>query len=967
MARKSIAKNYIYNLIYQMLVIVLPLITTPYLSRVLGSDGIGTFSYTMSIVTFFILFGSMGVSLYGQRTIAYTSGDKKESSKKFFELVIIKTITLFISMIVFYFCFAIRGNNILYYKILLIEIVANIFDISWFFQGKEDFDKLVVRNLIVKLLCLILIFTCVKSRQDLWIYFLIYVSADLLGNLSMWLYLPKYLVKVSMKELNYIPHIIPMILLFLPQIAIQIYTVLDKTMIGVLTSNMSEVGYYEQAQKIVKAALLVLTSLQTVMNSRVAIAYAKHDYNEIKGYLENSIKFVWFLGIAMLGGIIGISSGLVYWYYGEGFDKIELILIATAPIIMAIGFNSIFGVQYLVQVNKTKEFTISVVVGASLNFVLNLFLIPIFGGLGAAFASVVSEVTIAIIQYRYLKKDFNDLSFLKSSFKPILAGILMFIVVKFLDINMSKSIFSTLIQIFIGAIIYLLVLICLRFKFLFDIIDQILGFLKSKGGIQKVSSQKKKVLLYNWVQFDKKEGGGVTVYIDNIISDLKNNENIDLYFISSGTNYNLFSKKIKIKKTKNKYGNLVKSYTIYNSPVMIAYNQFSRVDIYNEDQKMVEVFNQFIEKYGEFDIIHFNNLEGLSLNVLKLKEKYPKTKFIYSMHNYFPVCPNVFLWQHNKENCKNYRDGKACCNCVISDYEQARRMLKIKTLLEKFRINLQAKWIKNLYNKLKKNSNEGKNEILAVTKPLNKCKANDYKKFREQNVKYLNKYVDDILCVSRRVKEIAIHYGIKKEKCHVSYIGTKFANHLQRQDIDIHCPKFNLIYLGYMNPMKGFDFLIEALDGLDKKIAMNVNLYLVCRNDPNYNIEEIKNRLDEKFASVIYIDGYSHDTLSSLLKGKHLGVIPVVWEDNLPQVAIEVTSFGVPILASDLGGASELCDNTDFKFKGGDVKDFQKKLTNIIENREKLQEFWDFYNKPTTMEQHLEELYQYYGMKEKKK
>ena len=170
-----------------------------------------------------------------------------------------------------------------------------------------------------------------------------------------------------------------------------------------------------------------------------------------------------------------------------------------------------------------------------------------------------------------------------------------------------------------------------------------------------------------------------------------------------------------------------------------------------------------------------------------------------------------------------------------------------------------------------------------------------------------------------------------------------------------------------MNPMKGFDFLIEALDGLDKKIAMNVNLYLVCRNDPNYNIEEIKNRLDEKFASVIYIDGYSHDTLSSLLKGKHLGVIPVVWEDNLPQVAIEVTSFGVPILASDLGGASELCDNTDFKFKGGDVRDFQKKLTNIIENREKLQEFWDFYNKPTTMEQHLEELYQYYGMKEKKK
>ena len=176
---------------------------------------------------------------------------------------------------------------------------------------------------------------------------------------------------------------------------------------------------------------------------------------EIKLCLEKSINFVWFLGSAMFAGIVGISSGLVYWYYGEGFGAVEPILIATTPIIMSIGFNSIFGVQYLVQVNKTKAFTISVVVGAIINFVLNFILIPIYGGLGAALASVVAETTIAVIQFTYLRKDVRDIQFLKNSWKPVFAGIVMFGVVKCLDIHMTKSIISTCIQIVAGVVIYL--------------------------------------------------------------------------------------------------------------------------------------------------------------------------------------------------------------------------------------------------------------------------------------------------------------------------------------------------------------------------------------------------------------------------------------------------------------------------------------------------------------------------------
>lgn len=467
-----------------------------------------------------------------------------------------------------------------------------------------------------------------------------------------------------------------------------------------------------------------------------------------------------------------------------------------------------------------------------------------------------------------------------------------------------------------------------------------------------------KLLLYNWVQFDQNDGGGVTVYLNNIINKLAEKKDVEVYFLSSGVKYNLLSNKIKIKKTKNKLGENIKSFTIYNSPTMFAINQFSRPDIYNNDKELAKVIDKFIEEHNGFDVIHFNNLEGLSAEVLKLKEKYKNTKFIYSMHNYYPVCPNVYLWKHNKENCKNFCDGKACCNCITSNYDKARQMQKIKTLVEKLGVNLNSPKVKKYYNKISKSKNRSTN--IVETKDFSL--ASDYKKFREKNVEYINKYIDNVLCVSKRVKEIAIGMGIKEEKCRVSYIGTKFADNLKRQEIDINSKEFNLIYLGYMNVMKGFDFLINSLMQMDNKISANINLTLVCRNNIEYNIEEIKQKLEQKFKTVKYVDGYTHDNLKELLANQHLGIIPVVWEDNLPQVSIEITSFGVPILCSNLGGASELCNDENFKFEGSNTQDFLQKLITIVENRKKLLEFWDNYNKPTTMENHLKELFKYYGI-----
>ena len=482
MKKNGVAKNYIYNLIYQLLTIFLPLITTPYLSRILGVKQIGIYGYTTSIVAYFILFGSLGISMYGQREIAYHQDNKEKRSKIFWELVIIRFITLTISTLLFYFIF-VRGESYsLYYRILLIQLVANMFDISWFFQGIEEFDKTVVRNLIVKLLCLVLIFTVVKDYNDLWKYFLIYAGAEFIGNVSIWLYIPKYIKRITLSKLDFKKHVKPTLMLFLPQIAIQIYTVLDKTMIGILTNDMSEVGYYEQAQKVVRAAILVVSALQIVMNSRIANAYSKKDKKEVHECLEKSFKFVFLLAIPMMLGLIGIADKFVPWYYGKGFDGVTGILIFISPILIAIGLNGITGVQYLVQIGKQNIFTKSVIIGSLINVVCNLILIPKYGGVGAAIASVVAESCIFLYQMKYFKNEFNLFQILKLSINNIVSGIVMLAVVIILTHYLDVSILNTVIEIFVGAIIYIGVLFILKDKFFKDLINQIYVGIKSKLG-----------------------------------------------------------------------------------------------------------------------------------------------------------------------------------------------------------------------------------------------------------------------------------------------------------------------------------------------------------------------------------------------------------------------------------------------------------------------------------------------------
>lgn len=474
--KKNITKNYIYNLIYQILTIILPIITTPYLSRVLGADGIGIYGYTLSIVTYFTLIGALGISKYGQREIAYVQNDKENRSRVFWELNIIRIFTISITLLIFWLAFCLKGEYVTYYRILLLELIAVLLDITWFFQGIEDFKKVVIRNIIIKLISVILIFVLVKKSEDLIKYFYIYALSNFLGNGTLWINIKKYvrMVKINFRDLK--KHIKPMISLFIPQIATSIYTVLDKTILGILENNISEVGYYEQSQKIIKIALTFVTTMSVVMLPRISNVYAKGETEKIKEYMEKSFNFNWFLSIPIIFGIIAISKNFVPWFYGSGYEKIIGLLIYTSPIILFIAFSTTIGSQYLISVKKQNVQTIAVGIGAIVNVILNFILIPKLKSVGAVIATVIAEFLIVITETIYVINNGNmKLKYIfKGSYRYIFAGIIMCICTYLISTQMPIGVIYTICQILIGIVIYIGVLLICNDEFLKEILNKLL-------------------------------------------------------------------------------------------------------------------------------------------------------------------------------------------------------------------------------------------------------------------------------------------------------------------------------------------------------------------------------------------------------------------------------------------------------------------------------------------------------------
>lgn len=479
MNKSSIKKNYFYNLAYQILTILTPLITAPYISRVLGADGVGTVSYVESVVTYFTMFAIMGIATYGQREISYVQDSPRKRSIVFWNAKIFEVFSSSI-MLAVYLVFSYQQSNRILYIIYTLYLLNVIADVSWFFQGMEEFGIIVVRNIIIKIVNILYIFVVVKGKEDIYKYAFGITFFTALASISLWLKLPRYLVKISKSDLHPFKNFRTILSLFIPTIAIQIYTVLDKTMIGVITRDSFENGYYEQAIRISRMVLTIVTALGTVMIPRIGYYFEQKEEGKIQSLMYRGYRFVWFLGIPLCFGLITVASNFVPWFLGEGYDAVVTLLWILSFLILAIGINNVTGMQYLIPTKRQNVFTFTVILGAFVNLFLNFFLIRKYSSAGAAVSSVLAETVIACVQLIIIRKELSPLRVLKEGTNYFLAGMVMALALWSISPLLVPSIISTLFMVGVGILIYFGILLIIKDEFLISNMSQMMIKIRRK-------------------------------------------------------------------------------------------------------------------------------------------------------------------------------------------------------------------------------------------------------------------------------------------------------------------------------------------------------------------------------------------------------------------------------------------------------------------------------------------------------
>lgn len=468
----KLIKNFLYNASYQIFLLIVPLLTTPYLARVFGPTGVGINSYTNSIVQYFVLFGCLGTNVYANRKIAFVRDNEYELSKTFWEIFFLRLLMLVISFAFFIvFIFFTDDNMKPFYIAQSVTIIATMLDVSWFFMGIENFSVIVFKNFAIKIVILLCIFKMVNSKNDLIIYIYILSLSLLLGNLSMFPNLKEVIKTPFNVKLNISQHFMPSLFLFIPEVATQVYVMLNKTMLGIIISVQSS-GYYEQSDKVVKLVLAVVTATGTVMLPHVANAFANGKHEKTKEFLYDSFTLVTAISIPMFFGLSAISSKLVPLFFSAKFNMVIPLMQIESIVIVLIAWSNVIGVQYLLPTKQNRKYTTSIVCGAVVNILMNIPLILIFGTDGAIISTVISEIVVSCYQFISIKDQVSLKIMFSESYKYIFAGIIMFTVVYELNGILSVTWISLIIEIIIGILIYSLIIILFRVS-VFSIIKKL--------------------------------------------------------------------------------------------------------------------------------------------------------------------------------------------------------------------------------------------------------------------------------------------------------------------------------------------------------------------------------------------------------------------------------------------------------------------------------------------------------------
>lgn len=451
----KLKKNLLYNIAYQLLNLCLPIMTVPYVSRTLGVEGNGIYSYTYSIVNYFMIFAMLGISNYGNRTIAKNKDKKEQLSKEFLSIYRLQFIFTAISIIIYIlYCIFISE----YFIISVIEVIfllSTLLDISWLYFGLEEFKKTVTRNILVKVISLALIFIFVKSKNDLYLYTAIMALSSLISQLVLWVSIKKYIIfkglKLNNKDIR--KHIKGIIILFIPVISYSIYKIMGKIMIGLL-SSVEEVAYYEYAEKIINIPIGFITALGTVMLPKISNLVANMEFEKVKDYLFKAIKFIIFLAIPCFLGLVAIGSEFAVFFLGDEYSHSGNLIKLLAFTIPFTAWANVIRTQWLIPKENDNIYISTTILGALLNLVINVILIPKFAALGACIATVCSEVLITILQSFLSRKEINFKIFLKPVLYFIFSGLIMFISIQFIGQFIENNLVMIIVEVILGVTIY---------------------------------------------------------------------------------------------------------------------------------------------------------------------------------------------------------------------------------------------------------------------------------------------------------------------------------------------------------------------------------------------------------------------------------------------------------------------------------------------------------------------------------
>lgn len=457
----KLAKNYIYNVAYQVFVILVPLVTAPYLARVLHAENMGIYSYVTSWASTISTIGLLGLYNYGQRQVAYIREEQTKLNNTFCELLSIRSIMCILSS-AFYLILACASEYREYFFLYYPWLLTGFLDISWLYAGIEDMGPMVLKNFFIKLINVIGIFVFVRDENDLSKYFFLVAIVSLAANMTMYWRIGEKITRWHFTLKNYRKHIKSAFLLFLPQLAAVFYLQVDKIMLQFITQDEKQLAFYDQAEKIVNIPFTLITALSVVMMPRIANQFQKGNLDSIKQYVVKTAHFAMLISIPMYAGINAIASGFVPWYLGNEYLPVVSVLSIVSTIILSNSLVNISGTQYFTAVDKTTILTLSNFSAAILNVVVNTLLIPNWGALGAAFATVLSSAFCVLIQFYFLNRSIPVKEILNGTWKYVIASAIMYIILNAIAVWMPQNPMATFAQILIGCMIYFGALIVLR-------------------------------------------------------------------------------------------------------------------------------------------------------------------------------------------------------------------------------------------------------------------------------------------------------------------------------------------------------------------------------------------------------------------------------------------------------------------------------------------------------------------------